>query len=81
MPELRTERLLMRAWRDEDLDWFGRMMGDPAVAAPLGHDGPSNRPGHGATWPSSRATGRSRATGTGCSRSSTRVSASVARGS
>ena len=44
MPELRTARLLMRAWRDEDLDWFGPMMGDPAVAAPLGHDAPVDPP-------------------------------------
>jgi RimJ/RimL family protein N-acetyltransferase len=43
-PELRTDRLRMRGWRDDDLDWFAAMMADPDVAAPLGHDGPVEPP-------------------------------------
>jgi len=31
MPEIRTERLLMRRWRDEDRDPFAALNADPAV--------------------------------------------------
>jgi RimJ/RimL family protein N-acetyltransferase len=41
VPELRTDRLLMRGWREDDFEWFAAMMADADVAAALGHDGPA----------------------------------------
>ena len=83
MPELRTERLLMRALaRRGPRRVVRRMMGDPDVCAGARRT-TARRAGArpGATWPSSRATGRSRASGTGCSRSSTAGESSAAPGS
>jgi RimJ/RimL family protein N-acetyltransferase len=40
VPQIRTERLLMRGWREDDFEWFAAMMADGDVAAALGHDGP-----------------------------------------
>ena len=38
VPELQTERLLMRGWRYEDHRPFAAILGDPAVARGLGKD-------------------------------------------
>lgn len=38
VPELQTERLLMRAWRYEDHEPFARILGDPEVARGLGKE-------------------------------------------
>ena len=40
VPELRTERLLMREFRDEDHEPFAALLGDPEVSKALGHDEP-----------------------------------------
>jgi RimJ/RimL family protein N-acetyltransferase len=44
VPEIRTERLLMRGWREDDFEWFAAMMADADVAAGLGHAGPVDPP-------------------------------------
>lgn len=44
--EVETERLLMRQWRDSDLDAFAEMMADPEVTRYLTGVGPLDR--HGA---------------------------------
>ena len=44
VPEIRTERLVMRGWREDDFEWFAAMMADADVAAALGHGGPVDPP-------------------------------------
>jgi RimJ/RimL family protein N-acetyltransferase len=39
IPELRTERLLMRGWRGDDFDAFVAILADPDVGAGLGREG------------------------------------------
>jgi len=38
VPELSTERLLMRGWREEDFEPWAAVLGDPLVARGLGQD-------------------------------------------
>ena len=38
VPELRTERLLMRGWLDEDFKAFADILGDPLVARGIGQE-------------------------------------------
>lgn len=38
MPTLETDRLLMRAFEEEDLDQYAAIMADPEVVRYLGHD-------------------------------------------
>ena len=49
MPELRTERLLMRGWTFEDYEPLAEILADPAVGAGLGKPTASRRTRHGST--------------------------------
>ena len=40
VPEIRTERLVMRGWRDEDFEAYTRIAQDPLVAESLGKPDP-----------------------------------------
>jgi RimJ/RimL family protein N-acetyltransferase len=40
VPEIRTARLLMRGYRDEDYERFAAILGDPEVSKALGRDMP-----------------------------------------
>jgi RimJ/RimL family protein N-acetyltransferase len=44
VPEIRTERLLMRAWRDEDFEPYTAVARDPLVAESLGKPDPPEPP-------------------------------------
>jgi RimJ/RimL family protein N-acetyltransferase len=43
VPEVRTDRLLMRGWRDEDLDEWAAICTDPEVTRWVGDDGGLSR--------------------------------------